>query len=541
MTPSDRTPDMILYNGNFRTQDSHVEQAQAVAVSGEQILAVGSDETILKLGGPQTRLIDLKGRLGLPGFIDTHFHFYEWALGRLQLDFSQTTSFQAFLDTIAAHAARIKPGQWILGNGFNESDWPENQMPLRTDLDGVAPDNPVLIWRCDLHLAVANSRALELAGITADTPSPPEGLIEKGTDNQPTGILRELAINPVKNVRGRPDLKTTVKALAQAISRAHALGLTGVHDIRLMGGDEGAHALQAWQLCRAAGNLKLRTWVTVPGERLAEAIALGLRSGYGDDILRIGHLKFFGDGGMGARTAWLSEPYLDADSGMPLTPPAELKAAVQQAEAAGLAVMIHAVGDRTSQELADLFEDLGSGTAKEGRPALPHRIEHLQMVRPEIARRLGRLNIAGSIVPHNLILDINMIDQCLGPRGRYTYPFRDLADAGVPLMLTSDCPVCDPAPLVGIHAAVTRCRKDGTPPGGWYPAQKLSVAEAVRGYTLTPAMASGAGHCLGSITPGKKADLIVTDRDIYAIAPEDIIDTRVLMTVFNGEIVKSAL
>jgi predicted amidohydrolase YtcJ len=541
MILNNRTPDIILYNGNFRTQDPHRERAQAVAVSGEQILAIGSDDTILQLGCAQTKLIDLEGRLGLPGFIDAHFHFYEWALGRLQLDFSQTASFQEFLDSIAAHADRIKPGQWILGHGFNESDWPENRMPVRADLDAVVPDNPVLIWRCDLHLATTNSRALELAGITADTPSPPEGLIEKGPDNQPTGILRELAINPVKRVLGRPDRKTAADALARAIPRAHALGLTGVHDIRLMGGDEGAHALQAWQLCRAAGNLKMRAWVTLPGERLAEAVALGLRSGYGDDFLRIGHLKFFGDGGMGARTAWLTEPYLDADSGMPLTPPAKLKAAVQQAEAAGLAVMIHAVGDRTSQELAVLFEDLDSGTEKDGRPALPHRIEHLQMVRPEVARRLGRLNIAGTIVPHNLVLDINMIDQCLGPRGRYTYPFRDLLDAGIPLMLSSDCPVCDPAPLVGIHAAVTRCRKDGTPPGGWYPAQKLSVAEAVRGYTLTPALASGAGHSLGSITPGKKADLIVTDRDIYTVAPEDIIDTRVLMTVFNGEVVKSTL
>jgi predicted amidohydrolase YtcJ len=403
-----------------------------------------------------------------------------------------------------------------------------------------------LIWRCDLHLAVANSRALDLAGITADTRPPPEGVIEKDPDNRPTGILRELAINLVKEHLGRPTVGDAADALTRAIADAHALGLTGVHDIRLMGGAEGAHALQAWQLCHAGGDLALRTWVTLPGERLEEAVALGLRTGYGDDRLRIGHLKFFGDGGMGARTAWMTEPFLDAGRGMPLISFSNLEEAVKKAEAAGLAVMVHAVGDRASRELASLFERVASRRTRTGgdpsaRPTLPHRIEHLQMVQPDVIRRLGKLNLAGTAVPPNLPLDINMIDQCLGGRGQHTYAFHDLIEGGIPLALTSDCPVCDPNPLTGIHAAVTRCRQDGTPPGGWYPEQRLTVAQAVRGYTLIPAVISGVDDCLGSLAPGKKADIIVLDRNIYTLPPTEILKTRVVMTVFNGQIVHDAL
>jgi predicted amidohydrolase YtcJ len=538
--------ELIFYNGDFRTQEPGQERVRAIAVSGGQILAVGDDTAIMALSGPDTRKLDLGGRLGLPGFTDTHFHFYEWALGRLQLDFSETTSFEAFLAAIAARAAGTPGNQWILGHGFNESDWPENRLPLRADLDAVAPDNPTLIWRCDLHLAVANSRALELAGITADTPSPPEGVIEKDPDKRPTGILRELAINLVKTQLGRPTVGAAADALTRAIADAHALGLTGVHDIRLMGGDEGAHALQAWQLCHVRGDLALRTWVTLPGERLEEAIALGLRTGYGDELLRIGHLKFFGDGGMGARTAWMIEPFLDAGRGMPLISFSTLEKAVKKAETAGLAVMVHAVGDRASQELAGLFERVQRSSIQttgdpSARPTIPHRIEHLQMVLPDVIRRLGKLNVAGTAVPPNLPLDINMIDQCLGARGRHTYAFRDLIDGGIPLALTSDCPVSDPNPLVGIHAAVTRCREDGTPRDGWYPKQRLTVAQAVRGYTLTPAVISGVEDCLGSLAPGKKADIIFLDRNIYTLPPPDILKARVAMTVFNGHVVYDAL
>jgi hypothetical protein len=280
--------------------------------------------------------------------------------------------------------------------------------------------------------------------------------------------------------------------------------------------------------------------VSLPGERLDEAIALGLRTGLGDDTLRIGHVKYFADGGMGARTAWMLEPYLDAEYGMPLASMEALREAFLRADQAGLAVMIHAIGERANREVIGIFEKVFEKRlehVKTPTPAVPHRIEHVQMIRPEDVSRLARLDLIACVQPHNMILDINMIDECVGPRGAFTYAYRQMIDAGIPVIFSSDAPVCDPRPLVGIHALVTRQRQDGTPQGGWYPESRLTVEEAVRGYTLLPALTHGLGDRLGSITPGKYADMVVLDKDIYTVHPMEILDTQVDMTVFDGQIV----
>jgi hypothetical protein len=314
----------------------------------------------------------------------------------------------------------------------------------------------------------------------------------------------------------------------------HRLGLTGVHDHRLLGGVDGRPAFQAYQRLQAAGELSLRLWMGIAGERLDEAIALGLRTGFGDDYLRVGHVKLFADGSQGARTAWVLEPYEDTgDCGMPLTPLEEIAESVTKADRAGLAVAVHAIGDRTNRELITVFEQ----RARRGTRSVPHRIEHLQIIRPEDVQRLARLGITASVQPIHVIDDMPLCDQSLGSRSCFAYPFRDMLDAGVTLALGSDAPVADPNPLWGIHAAVTRQERDGTPEGGWYPEQRLTVAEAVWGYTMGPAIASGRDATLGSITPGKLADLVVLDRDIFAIEPMEIHRAQVLMTVFDGLVV----
>jgi hypothetical protein len=272
----------------------------------------------------------------------------------------------------------------------------------------------------------------------------------------------------------------------------------------------------------------------IPGERLEEAIALGLRTGFGDDYLRVGHVKFFADGGQGARTAWMLEPYLDAAGcGMPLTPPEDVAEAVRRADRAGLAVAVHAIGDRANRELITVFEQHATGNTRH----VPHRIEHVQMIRPDDVARLARLGIVASVQPIHVTDDIPMMEKSVGPRGRFAYPFRDMLDAGVTLALGSDCPVADPNPLWGIHAAVTRQGRDGTPPGGWYPQQRLTVAQAVRGFSMGPALVSGREAHLGSITPGKLADLVVLDRDIFAVEPMEIAQAQVMVTVFDGRVV----
>jgi predicted amidohydrolase YtcJ len=535
-------PELVLINGNFRTMDGSCPQVRSIAVASGRIMAVGDNDAIKNLAGASTQILDVEGRLGLPGMMDSHFHFYDWAMGRRQLELSNMTSLGELKKHVARAAGEKPAASWILGQGWNESDWDEHKMPDRDTLDAVAPDHPVALWRCDLHLVSVNSLALKLAGIDAATPNPPDGVIEKDAAGRPTGILRELAPNLIKEVIPEPTGDELITAMRSGMSYLHALGITALHDMRLMGGLEGAAALKAWQLLNENRELKLRCWTSIPGERLDEAVALGIRTGMGDDRLRIGHVKYFADGGMGARTAWMIEPYLDAGSGMPLASMDALKDAVFKAERAGLAVVVHAIGDRANREIITIFEELAATRAKElpgsyMPPQLPHRIEHTQMIRPEEIRRLAKLHMAACVQPHNMILDINMIDESVGSRGCFTYAYKEMIDAGIPVLFSSDSPVCDPSPLVGIHAAVTRQRRDSTPRGGWYPKQRLSVAEAVSGYTTVPAAFYGQGREMGTLTPGKRADVIILSRDIFQMDPMEIADTRVDMTLFDGEIV----
>lgn len=528
--------DIILYNGIIRTQDDAQKMAQAVAISGNRILSVGSDRDILGLASEKTQVMDLGNRLVLPGFTDTHFHFYEWALNYDSIDFSKVHSFREMETRIAKKAKDLGDGNWVLGQGFNESDWPELKLPDRHDLDRISPNNPVCIWRCDLHLAVANSLGLTLAGIGPATPDPKDGVIEKDVDGHPTGVLKELAPNLIRNVLPKLSTNAVLENMQKAIRDAHGLGLTTVHDIRLMGGLDGKDALRAWQRLRQENKLMIRCHVSLPGEMTDQAVDLGLFTGFGDDLLKLGYLKFFADGGMGARTGWMTEKYLDAEYGMPLTPVEEIEKAALKADQAGLSVMVHAIGDRANKEIIEMFQRIES--KGKTRCRIPHRIDHVQMVLPEDLERLSTLkNMAVSCQPNNLSLDISMIDTCAGSRGKYAYTLKRILKTGIPLMLSSDAPVADPNPLAGIYSAVTRKRMDKTPEQGWYMDQALSVEEAVKGYTITPAIVAGMREQLGTITTGKLADMIVLDQDIFKIDPDRIADTRVDITLFDGRIV----
>jgi hypothetical protein len=535
-----RKPDLILYDGKLHTQDPDTPQATAVAIAHGRVRAVGEDSEIRALAAPGTRAVDLGGRRVLPGLVDSHFHLYGWALSRRRLSLVGAESLADVRRRVAERAAETPAGGWILGQGWNETRWPTPQMPTRADLDDVAPDHPVLLWRSDLHLAVANTRALREAGVDAGTPDPDQGRVDRDDAGRPTGVLRELAIDLVERAVPQPSEDEAVDALEEAFGVLHRLGVTGVHDHRIMGGEDGPRAFGAYQRLQEAGDLALRLWMGIPGERLDEAIALGLRTGFGDERLRVGHVKLFSDGSQGARTAWMLEPYEDTDdAGMPLTPMDEIAAAVAKADQSGLAVAVHAIGDRANRELIAVFEEHAT---HDGR-RVPHRIEHAQIMRPEDVERLARLGrpgqpvVAASVQPIHVTDDIPLSEASIGARSRFSYPFRDLLDAGVPVAFGSDAPVADPNPLWGIHAAVTRQQRDGSPAGGWYPEQRLSVAEAVWGFTMGPAAVTGQQEDLGSITPGKLADLVVLDRDIFAIDPADIHRAQVVLTVFDGEVV----
>jgi hypothetical protein len=535
------SPEIVLFNGSIATQNPIKPFAQAVAIGQGTILAVGGNDDIVHPAGPGTEKIDLDGRLVVPGFIDTHIHFYEWSLNRQGVKLNDLTCLEDLLTRVRQAADDRPPGQWIMGQGWNETDWTEPRMPTREVLDSAAPDHPVLLWRCDLHLASANSAALRLAGIDAGTPDPPEGRIERNPTGEPSGILRELAINLVRQAVVPPGADGILEAFEEAAKALHRRGVTGIHDVRLMADRDGACSLQTFQKIEREDRLYLRSWVTLPGDRLDDIIGLGLQTGFGNDRLRLGHVKFFSDGGMGARTGWMIDPYLDAQRGMPLMDMAVLAREIHKADDAGLSVMVHAVGDRANRELIDIFENLEFKRAQSGSPALaiPHRMEHVQMIRPEDTHRLQRLNVALCVEPANMILDINLIDSAVGEKGKWAYAFRGLMDTGAPVMFSSDCPVCVPDPLVGIHAAVTRQRADGTPEGGWHPENRVTVAEAIQAYTATPAAVHNALD-LGVIAPGKKADLAVLSENILTLPPSMMPLVKIDMTLFDGRIVYRA-
>ncbi len=538
MISMETKPQTILYNGTVATQNPDQPFANAVALGAGRIMALGADDEIRQLAGPHTETIDLKGRLAAPGFIDPHIHFYEWALQRQGLKLDSLHNLDELLALVRQKARNIPPGQWIMGQGWNETDWQEPRMPTRESLDLAAPDHPVLLWRCDLHLAAANTAALRLAGIGPNTPDPPEGRIEKDQSGEPTGILRELAINLAREAVAPPDAAQIREAFVDAARALHRRGVTGIHDTRLMADEDGGSAFRAFQDLEHQKRLQLRTWVTMPGHHLDDIVRLGLRTGFGSDKLRIGHVKFFSDGGMGARTAWMVDPYLDAERGMPLMEMELLERQIRQADQAGLSVMVHAVGDRANRELINIFEALEMDHAKTGSqpPLIPHRIEHVQMIRPEDVQRLKKLHLALCVTPANLLLDINLIDSVVGEKGKWAYAFRTLFDTGSPVMFSSDCPVCNPDPLVGIRAAVLRQRADGSPHGGWHPQNRVTASEALGAYTAAPAHVLQAAD-LGMIAPGKKADLVVLSQDILNSPPAKLNEARVDMTFFEGRMV----
>jgi predicted amidohydrolase YtcJ len=536
--------DLYLVNGKVYTQDARMPAASAVAISGNRFRAVGSDDQIRSLAGPGAQIIDLGGRRVLPGLNDGHFHYWDWALALRQLPLSTSPSLAAVREQVA-QAAQTPGTGWVLGRGWNETLWLEQRLPTRADLDDVAGPHPVMLYRNDMHLAVVNSQALQAAGITADTPNPPGGVIGRDAAGQPNGLLADLAMNLASAVVPPVSEEDTVDAMRAGITLLHRLGLTGLHDYRVMGGICGVPAFRAWQRLEAAGKLALRVWMHLPGERTSEAIALGLRTGFGNDYLRVGHLKFFVDGSQGARTAWMLEPYEDSGCGIPLTPLAEIGDAVVRAELAGWAVAIHSIGDRANRELISTLEQARETVAQHrpisgavtAPPKAPHRIEHVQMLRSEDLPRLARLGVVASVQPLQATDDIAMVEQSVGQRAQYAYTFQSLLRAGVPLALGSDCPVADPNPFWSIHAAVTRQHRDGTPVGGWYPEQRLTIQQAVWGFTMGTATASGRQAELGSIVAGKLADLVVLDRDILAIEPAEIAEARADLTVFDGCVV----
>jgi len=529
----------LLYNARIYTLDNSRPMATAIAMERERIRAVGETNDLLS-AFDRAEKQDMGGKTILPGLVDAHLHLQHYALSLQKLD-CETGTLDECLRRVGERARSAKPGEWILGHGWNQNNWllslrtggtrGEN-WPSAADLDQVAPDNPVYLTAKSLHAGWANSAALKQAGITVNTPDPMNGQLQRDEHGQPTGILLESGMELVSKVIPEASIELIAESIEQAQPLFWRMGLTGVHDF-----DRRA-CFMALQQLHAYGKLKLRVTKSIPLEDLDHAVELGLRTGFGDDWLRIGSVKAFMDGALGPRTAAMFQPYLSEpeNRGILNMDAEELFEQGRRAVEVGLSMAVHAIGDRANHEVLDAYEQLRRFERDRGLPPLKHRIEHVQVIHPDDAARLAELDIIASMQPIHATSDMQMADRYWGERAALSYAWRTQLQSGAHLSFGSDAPVESPNPFLGLHAAVTRQRADGSPsPEGWHPQERLSLKEAIAAYTLGPAYVTGMETRLGMLSPGYLADLIVLPEDPFELAPSNLLEMSTTGTMLGGE------
>ncbi|KAF0108384.1 MAG: amidohydrolase family protein [Anaerolineaceae bacterium] len=519
----------LLHNARIHTFDPARPSATALAVERGRVLAAGGEELLAEFGSAARE--DMRGCALLPGLTDAHLHLQAYALSLTAIHCEVSTK-EECLRRVAERAAAVKEGEWILGHGWNQNDW-NGEWPCAADLEPAAPGRPVYLTAKSLHAAWASRAALRLAGITASTPDPADGVILRGRKGVPTGILIEQAMKLVEQAIPEPDPEALAETFQkEIIPGLWQMGLTGVHDF------DRQTCFQALQLLHARGELHLRVLKSIPKELLPQAAELGLRTGFGDDTLRIGSVKLFADGALGPHTGAMFEPYVDdpQNRGMLILDGETLFELGRRAAESGLSLAVHAIGDRAVHAMLDGFERLRAYERERGLPALRHRIEHVQTIRPADASRLAGLGVIASMQPVHAPSDMDMTERYLGERSAFCYAWRTLLEGGARLAFGSDAPVETPNPFIGLHAAVTRRRADGAPgPEGWVPQQRLTVREAFEGFTIGPAFAAGAESRLGRLSPGFLADLIVLENDPFTCEPAALRELRPSATMLGGE------
>lgn len=525
---------MYLYNARIYTLDPSRPQASALAIRDGRILAIGAEADIPAELKRQPH--NLGGQAVLPGLTDAHIHLEHYALGLQKID-CETDTRQECLQRVAERTRTTPPGEWILGHGWNQNRWPEG-FGSAADLDAVAPNHPVYLTAKSLHAAWANTLALRRAGLTAASPDPAGGRFGRSAAGELDGILFESAMEAVGDAVPAPSEEQVAQAIRQALPVLWRMGLTGAHDF------DRRRCFAALQILRQRGELRLRVLKSIPLEDLPHAAALGLRSGLGDDWLRIGGVKLFADGALGPQTAAMLQPYEGdpQNRGMLLMDAEEIFEHGRQALENGLPLAVHAIGDRANHEvlqalsqLRRLEDDLRQAGGAPDRP-LRHRIEHVQVIHADDAARLAQLGVTASMQPIHATSDMLMADRFWGERAALSYAWQTQLNYGATLAFGSDAPVESPNPFWGLHAAVTRQRPDGSPgPQGWYPEQRISLEQALQGYTRGPAYVAGWEDRLGQLAPGCLADLIVLERDPFKCPPQELHTLSPSATMVGGE------
>ncbi|HVF42328.1 MAG TPA: amidohydrolase [Pyrinomonadaceae bacterium] len=527
--------DLVVVNANVRTMDPRAPSAEAVAVYGGRVSAVGPSDEIRRLAGKGTRVIDARGALVLPGFNDAHVHFLSGGFQLSSVDLRDAPTPQEFAERIRRFASKLPAGRWVVGGDWDHERWPGSPLPTKELIDSFTPGRAVFVNRLDGHMALANSYALKLAGVTRETPDPPGGLIVRDpATGEPTGVLKDAAQGFVWKVFPEPSFEEKLEAARAATAHAAAHGVTSVQDMSA-GNDVGVY-----QTLLERGELMTRIYAVSPLSDWERLGRVGVRRAFGDDWLRIGGLKGFADGSLGSTTALFFEPYLDSPntSGLPgdeMFPEGAMLGRVKSADAAGLQVMIHAIGDKANDSILSIYERVSKENGARDRR---FRVEHAQHLRAQDIARFGRDRVVASMQPYHCIDDGRWAEKRVGPeRAKGTYAFRTLLDTGAVLAFGSDWSVAPLDPVLGIYAAATRRTLDGKNPRGWVPEQKITVEEAVRAYTFGSAYAEFAEQAKGSITPGKLADFVVLSQDIFKIDPAEIEKVRVTMTITGGRVV----
>jgi len=522
-----RVTPTLFANTIFHTLNRDRPLAEALLVADGVILAAGPAAELRAHAPAGTNTVDLGNAVVIPGMTDAHIHTASLARSMHEVDLRGARSLGEALAGVRAILPRYRAGEWILGGWWDFNKWQVPVQPDRASLDVACPHNPVALTSADGHTVWANSQALQLLGITGDTPHPAGGEIVRDAAGVATGILRESAVYPVRKLAASGVSGNLPEQLREAQRYLLSLGITGVHDI------DGADALAAYRTLREEGALALRVHKLLAQDDLEASIAAGIRTGHGDSWIRHGAVKVFADGAAGSHTCHMSQPFPGGTGhGVEVTAYPELLSLAGRAAEAGIAVAVHAIGDRANTLVLDALVAIRDTSGLNG---LRHRIEHVQFLQPADVPRLARLGVVASMQPQHCPSDLPILGMVEG-RQLASYAWRSLLDAGATVAFGSDSPVEVPNPFHGLHAAITRTTAAGEPDGGWEPQERISLAEALHAYCVAPAFASGEEAVKGTLAPGMLADFAVLDTDIFRADPAGIRDTKVLMTVTGGAI-----
>lgn len=526
---------MIITNAKVWTVDKQRPTAEAVAVIGDRIVAVGSSAEIDRWRGPQTKILDAAGKLLLPGFNDAHVHFVDGGAQLDQVQLSDAPSEQEFVKRVAAQVGKTPKGEWVLGGDWDETLWSPALLPTKDTIDPVSPDTPIFISRHDGHMALANSRAMKLAGVTAKTPDIPGGVILRDAQGNPTGIFKDAAQQYIRKVIPRMSHEQRLRAIKRAMDYAASVGVTSVQHMNPEYADIAAYSELAER-----GELTTRVYAAPLETGWNDFAKIGLRHGWGSSYLRLGALKGFADGSLGSKTAYMFEGFNDDPKNHGILsdemhPVEAMRDRLTKADAAGLQVCTHAIGDQAISVVLDIYEHIVKTNGDRDRRL---RIEHAQHMAAKDFDRFAKLKVIASVEPYQAIDDARFAEARIGhDRAGRTHAYRTFLDHGVRLAFGTDWDVVPLDPILTVYAAVTRAPLDGKSPEGWFPEQKLTVAEAVDAYTMGSAYAEFQEKEKGSISPGKLADMVILSDDIFKIRPELIRNVKVEATIVGGKII----